>query len=729
MAAKKKETPEANKWWVAYLQKAKTWDGAVEVPIDSLEPDPLNPNEMDDVQLDMLREDINAWKFDEPIQVVPIPEAEGKFRIVGGEHRWLACFCGDTPVVTKRGILAISQVVVGDAVMSTHGVWAAVTDVSMRPYRGRFCAVRLCGMKIPLVSTEDHPYMVDGQEVKACKLLPGKSWIRVPRPCLYSPTAITIPSHMVSFSPKDDTCSVASCRNSVHAGGLCFGHYKQKQGYKKAFSGSFRSVKQQPRCSVEGCSSTVKTKNLCTYHYNRSAKVAPNRVCLTPFSTKQLLDTDLLWLFGFYVAEGSAVRERNSGGRVRGICFTIGKKDIERGFLARLRDIVRAKFGLRCSVYKKTSSRDGYDVKVFSPTLGSWFESLFGRFSYGKTLPSMWIGLPKDKARALLDGVASGDGYASPDGMIRITTVSKDLAYQLFLLCVSAEFAPSIYCSKDTTEQRRDSYIVAYTPARKQDRRYGKILDADGLLLRVSDVVAFEDCNYVWNMSVETTNIFNVGGCLVHNCKKVGMTTIPIVVKEGWMDEVVRLENLVRRNENRGTRNPTKLRRIILDLRTERRLKLSEEARRFGFSREDKFKEILEERESAKQEAAKNRSEEDDETSKHVRDNLDYAVRNILSEYGSTAPKGHIFFCYKDQVHLVLQMESGLTSCIKEMADACEKSDLQMSDYLEGALRSRTSGGVKEVTAKIVSSPPVDDIKAGESDEDEDGDDDGNDES
>jgi len=175
--------------------------------------------------------------------------------------------------------------------------------------------------------------------------------------------------------------------------------------------------------------------------------------------------------------------------------------------------------------------------------------------------------------------------------------------------------------------------------------------------------------------------------------QKAGMEKVPVVVKEGWMDETVRLENLVRRNENRGTRNPAKLRRIILDLRTERRLQLEEEARRFGFSRTDRFKEILEEKESAKQAAAKGSGGEDGEDgndrSKLVRDNLDYAVRNILSEYGTTAPKGFIFFCYKDQVHLVLQMESGLTECVAQLASECDNSDLEMSDHLEEALRSK----------------------------------------
>lgn len=62
----------------------------VYLPIDDCEPSYWNPNEMQEPEFLMLVDEIktNATGFIAPIQVTPLPS--GKYRIIGGEHRWLA---------------------------------------------------------------------------------------------------------------------------------------------------------------------------------------------------------------------------------------------------------------------------------------------------------------------------------------------------------------------------------------------------------------------------------------------------------------------------------------------------------------------------------------------------------------------------------------------------------------------------------------------------------------
>lgn len=69
-----------------------TWDGAVLISIDQLQPTSWNVNEMDKQEFAALVEEIRDGGFDEPCQVVPIkdgPDA-GKYLILGGEHRYKA---------------------------------------------------------------------------------------------------------------------------------------------------------------------------------------------------------------------------------------------------------------------------------------------------------------------------------------------------------------------------------------------------------------------------------------------------------------------------------------------------------------------------------------------------------------------------------------------------------------------------------------------------------------
>jgi ParB/RepB/Spo0J family partition protein len=59
-----------------------------DVAIEDIEPNPWNPNEQDDVAFNRLTEELQTVGMIDPIQVVPM--ASGKYRILGGEHRYQA---------------------------------------------------------------------------------------------------------------------------------------------------------------------------------------------------------------------------------------------------------------------------------------------------------------------------------------------------------------------------------------------------------------------------------------------------------------------------------------------------------------------------------------------------------------------------------------------------------------------------------------------------------------
>lgn len=58
-----------------------------DIPVEDLIPDEDNPNQMDEATFDQLVEEIREQGFDEPIQVRPHPEHEGKWQIGSGHHR------------------------------------------------------------------------------------------------------------------------------------------------------------------------------------------------------------------------------------------------------------------------------------------------------------------------------------------------------------------------------------------------------------------------------------------------------------------------------------------------------------------------------------------------------------------------------------------------------------------------------------------------------------------
>ena len=72
------------------MPEFKQWSAAVEIPLDLIDPDPLNPNVMSDEDFEKLVAVIQKQGFDEPLQVVENPDKPGRYIIVGGEHRFKA---------------------------------------------------------------------------------------------------------------------------------------------------------------------------------------------------------------------------------------------------------------------------------------------------------------------------------------------------------------------------------------------------------------------------------------------------------------------------------------------------------------------------------------------------------------------------------------------------------------------------------------------------------------
>lgn len=121
----------------------------VRLPIDAIEPNPWNPNEMSSDDFNMLSENVNEVDFLDPILVVPLPIKKGgtqRYRIVDGEHRWeqqrlmekkdILCIIGDPKIFDEkqqmrqtvrfnkiRGHLNIKKfAALANAMMEEHGV-------------------------------------------------------------------------------------------------------------------------------------------------------------------------------------------------------------------------------------------------------------------------------------------------------------------------------------------------------------------------------------------------------------------------------------------------------------------------------------------------------------------------------------------------------------------------------------------------------------------------------
>ena len=75
------------------------------------------------------------------------------------------CFEGITLIETRRGLVPISEVKVGDEVKTHLGRWRSVLKVFCRPFSGTMIRLDVCGVNDCLSSTHSHPLWLIRQEV------------------------------------------------------------------------------------------------------------------------------------------------------------------------------------------------------------------------------------------------------------------------------------------------------------------------------------------------------------------------------------------------------------------------------------------------------------------------------------------------------------------------------------------------------------------------------------
>lgn len=239
---------------------------------------------------------------------------------------------------------------------------------------------------------------------------------------------------------------------------------------------------------------------------------------LPPEQDRADISTELLWVIGRYLADGWRVARRGrSAGRVV-LCANAKK-------LPELRSRIEAA-GLHATV---SCERTVTKLHITVGWLYTLLES-FGHRAHGKTIPGWCLQLPPEKASALLDGWASGDGH-TPSGRTHtnVVTTSKSLALGMVLLCQRARGAlASVYITRATgpttqikgrTVRQRSCYYTVRLPT---PGRHQGLVEGDYGWRRVRTVTPAGAAT-VYNISVADDESYVADGVVVHNCQDVSV--------------------------------------------------------------------------------------------------------------------------------------------------------------------------------------------------------------
>lgn len=146
------------------------------------------------------------------------------------------------------------------------------------------------------------------------------------------------------------------------------------------------------------------------------------------------LNNDFMKLAGYFLAEGSALKDR-------GISLAFGKH--EQRLIVDTVELIKGIFRIKPYVRERPTA---IEVGLKSSLIGSLFHKLFGRYAYGKKIPIWMMYLPLDKQVSLIKGLFEGDGcrykYGHTWDAYSYATTSKVLAFQVRDLLIRLGIVP-----------------------------------------------------------------------------------------------------------------------------------------------------------------------------------------------------------------------------------------------------------------------------------------------
>jgi UDP-N-acetyl-D-mannosaminuronate dehydrogenase len=276
--------------------------------------------------------------------------------------------------------------------------------------------------------------------------------------------------------------------------------------------------------------------------------------------------TDMMYLFGLYVAEGTIWENE--------ISFALHKK--EQFIVDELDSIATRAFGNGVRIHGRVGN--GMTARMQCEPLAEYLGATFGHRSWEKSVPMTWVtSLPEDHLTSLLKGIWLGDGSNS-QGVFRYGTVSESLwnFLQLALLRLGVRFSVSEMPRHQGRDGRwhKHSYYIKSSDITKMDKivhpsqrltrtrqEYRTMwFEGDFLEFPVRSVSARPFTGEVWNLEVENANSYVLQGGVVHNClTKDGFYLTKPAEERGFVPNIITAAREV--NDSM----PSHVRQLVLD--------------------------------------------------------------------------------------------------------------------------------------------------------------------
>ncbi len=473
----------------------------------------------------------NAWteaRTKEAEEKGQQPDEEMVYRLYKGSS-WHECIPKGYDVICYDGVKDVSEISIGDHVLSHDGEYHKVVETSSRYFEGDLVEIKARGMShIPIRTTPQHPLLVlpigmskvSGTMVLTSRLLQWKNaeQLAIGDVLLIPVPKLTLDRDQIRLSDSLDMAQTYHVFNSFMKEPL------KRPAYRLSKDGNLLITRQREIINNIGISE------------------------------------DFLWFLGLFLAEGSY----NNGNSI-GFYLSLDEEPMVRKVLR----IGKECFGFDGTLIKRQDGHNEYRINFFSKSLSKIFKSWFGQNVQTKKVPQWILELPSEKQLYFLVGYIQGDGHldllhkwSKTYTRFSMVSASRALLFGIIQILLRAKMEFSTrraYSGFRRSYYEKGFHIIISGEAaqrlgrlmnmrfelpnylksgRPLDRHYSTYVQVEGkqyLAVKIKAVSNIPYSGSVYNFAVQGSESYTCNMVSVHNCQHVAYSP-PEFLKGGDPD-------------------------------------------------------------------------------------------------------------------------------------------------------------------------------------------------
>ena len=445
-----------------------------------------------------------------------------------------ACFLPTQKIYTSEGLKQISQIKVGDLVLTHNGRFMPVTEVMTRNYNSDIYWIEIEGFTVePVLNgvTEDHPVLAVKKEDLTCIRNKNEKCHGFP---------IFKKCFKVKNQYKENCYHWKTLIDKVkwyEVRELKEGDYLVIPVITEIVDKTYINIKDflpDDYIEING----LMYKKIKNKRHIRRMELMGNEIKyvegipvwknVTPIPVKIPLNNDIMRFFGYYLSEGS-FHDSEKLGFVR---FTLSK---EEQFIAQdIKNIVHTHISKDIKVIVEDSNVGNWiTVKVYSRPLAYVLEKLFGHNATNKKIPYWMLLLPNEKLWSLIEGVLKGDGTYGKN-TVSIALANPELIMSLYWIALKLGLNPTIHPFKHKLSKNETWRLYLHPTNSETAMKLSKIIGkqikitpqslrsyyriGNYVLKRIKGITKKKMKTIVYNLEVEKDHTYTAGTVSVHNC-------------------------------------------------------------------------------------------------------------------------------------------------------------------------------------------------------------------